>query len=111
MLPFPKLRSLKVIHDLSVHDGILSNLGKWFPNLEKLSIAECDYGEMNLEKFLTEDGIKSLAKLPKLKSLDVSSLKWLTGETLVYLADHTNERLERLKCQSCSKLRDREMIR
>ena len=109
-LPFPNLRSLKLKTDISVNNEMLSHFYQWFPNLESLDLCSVIFKSASDRTVLNNEGIKKLAKMPKLNSLNLQLLTCLTGDTLVYLAANTNGRIKSMECAYCHELRDSEMV-
>ena len=109
-MPFFKLRTLRFSGDHSISNKILSQFNKWFPNLESIKLSDSSREEEDPIVF-NNDGVKELAKLPNLKLFDFLSLRFLSGEALVYLAANTNGRIEIMECAYCNNLSDSEMIK
>lgn len=121
-LPFPNLRCLYLrIDHLSLNDKILSRFHELFPKLEEFGYSEYDFFNKPYrhDQWLLEElsgrkasgeGIKRLAKCPKLKSLHFYHLSWLTGDSLVHLAANTNGRIESLGVLDNQTISDAEMI-
>jgi hypothetical protein len=102
---------LRLSCDYSVNNKVLAEFYKWFPNLEILELSECTPGEEDHQIELNNGGIKELAKVSKLKSLDFFSLIWLSGDALIHLASNTNGRIEVMECADCHEVYDPEMIK
>lgn len=79
--------------------------------MEIIEIPNYSFKDKDKVAILNNEGIKKLSKLPRLKSFEFSSLKFLSGEALVYLAANTNGRIEIMKCEECDNLNDSEMIK
>lgn len=137
-MPFPNLRCLYLrIDNWSLNNEVLARFNELFPKLEKFKYSEYDFfdddddddddsfdedaaeerrehkdwlQELSGGKTRDGEGIKELAKCPKLKSLKFFHLSWLTGDSLVHLAANTNGRIESLGVLEHKTIRDAEMI-